>query len=54
MIERSQTSSLDQTCDNPASIQGDQLNMALFTGTLKKVNCLVYTCTVAYTEQVTL
>ena len=39
MIERSQTSSLDQTCDNPElySIQGDQLNMALFYWYLVKI-----------------
>ena len=30
-------------------LQGDQLNMAVFySGTLKKVTCPVYTCSVAY------
>ena len=39
---------------NHAAVQGDQLNMALFYGTLKKVTCPVLTYTVAYAAQVTL
>ena len=34
------------------TIQGDQMNMAVIYGTLEKIR-LVYTCTVAYTGQVT-
>ena len=35
-------------------LQGDQLNMIVFSGTLEKVTCPVYTGTVADTGQVTL
>ena len=36
------------------NIQGYQLNMAVFSGTLEKVTFSVYTCTVAYKGHVTL
>ena len=34
-------------------IQGDQINMAVFSCTKEKFTCPGYTCTVAYTGQVT-
>ena len=34
-------------------LQSDQLNMAVFYGTLYKLTCPMYMCTVAYIVQVT-
>ena len=39
--------------DKGGGIQGEQINMAVFSGICEKVTCQVHTCTLAYTGQIT-